>query len=237
MQTFLAPEKLFFELPLLFAIVLTVIQLIGGLEAGHGLHTGVDHDVGHDIGHASMHGVDHNHEVGHSHEYHGGTRGFTRILGFLGFGSAPMFMVVAAFCYSWAFIGFASMHLLSSWLPAGVYVWWSVVITLLLALFVTRYLAHTLGFFFRTESYGVSMNELVGLEARTRLRITTLFGRAELEDRFGTLQVVECRIAEGEKIIEAGTKVILYQWHPEKGVFHVITEDQLANSQSIKTFP
>lgn len=235
MQTLLAPKNLFFELPLLFAIVLTVLQLIGGLEA-HSLHTDVDHDVDHDIGHTSMHEAGHEHEAGHSHEHHGGTRGFTRVLEFLGIGSAPMFMVVAAFCYSWAFIGFTSMHLLPPWLPVGVDVWWSVVITLLLSLFATRYLARTFGYFFRTESYGISMNELIGLEATTRLRVTTLFGRAELEDRFGTLQVVECRIAEGEEIIQAGEKVILYQWLPEKGVFHIITEEQLENLPSIKTF-
>ena len=39
----LAPGNLFFELPLLLAIVLTIIQLVGGLEAGHDLHVGADH--------------------------------------------------------------------------------------------------------------------------------------------------------------------------------------------------
>lgn len=231
MQTLLAPENLFFELPLLLAITLTLIQLIGGMEAGHALHADVSHAVGHD----AMHTAGHEHNASHGQDHHSTARGLSRVLGFFGFGNAPTFMVVAAFCYCWAFIGFASMHLLPSWLPAGVYVWWSVAITFLLTLFATRYLARTLGFFFKTESYGVGMSELVGLEARTRLRITTLFGRAELKDRFGTLQVVECRIAEGEQIIQADTNVILYQWHPEKGLFHVITEDQLENTQSIKT--
>jgi len=222
MQTLLAPENLFFELPLLLAIVLTIIQLIGGLEAGHALHV----DAGHDPGHGAS----------HEQEDHSQAQRATRILAFFGIGSAPTFMVVAAFCYCWAFVGFASMRLLPSWLPAGVDVWWSVIITLLLAVFATRYLAQMLGFFFRTQSYGVAMSELVGLEARTRLRVTTLFGRAEVVDRFGTLQIVECRIAEGEQTILAGTKVILFQWYSEKGLFHVITQDQLENTQSIQTF-
>ena len=232
MQTLLAPENLFFELPLLLAITLTIMQLIGGLEAGHAVHADVSHTLSHDMGHDASH----EHTTDHEHGHHGIGRGFARVLGFFGMGNAPTFMVVAAFCYCWAFIGFASMRLLPSWLPAGVYVWWSVVITLLLTVFATRYLARTLGFLFRTESYGVAMSELVGSEARTRLRVTTLFGRAEVEDRFGTLQVVECRVAEGEQIIQVGTKVILYQWHPEKGLFHVITEDQLEDPSSIKTF-
>src|SRR5579885_3598234 len=158
MQTLLAPENLFFELPLLLAITLTIMQLIGGLEAGHAVHADVSHTLSHDMGHDASH----EHTTDHEHGHHGIGRGFARVLGFFGMGNAPAFMVVAAFCYCWAFIGFASMRLLPSWLPAGVYVWWSVVITLLLTVFATRYLARTLGFLFRTESYGVAMSELVG---------------------------------------------------------------------------
>jgi len=220
----LTPENLFFELPLLFAIVLTVIQLIGGLEAGHALHADIGHDIPHDIGH--------DHDTGH--EQHAGPGRMTKALGFLGIGKAPIFIVVATFCYCWAFFGFASMRLLPLWLPASLYVWLSIVITLVLSLFATRSIAGVLGRFFSTESYGVTMEELIGAEARTRIRVTTAFGTAELQDRFGTTQVVECRIAAGEDIIQAGASVILYQWLPEKGVFHVITEDQLEHVQSIK---
>jgi len=221
----LAPENLFFELPLLFAIVLTLIQLIGGLEAGHDLHADVGHDLAHDVGDGSIH------DVGQDQPGHIGVRDF---LGFLGIGKVPLFIAIALFCYCWAFFGFISLRLLSLWFPVGLYVWLSVVITLLLALFATRSLAGVLGHFFRTASYGVTMSELVGSEAKTRIRVTSTFGTAELRDRFGTTQVVECRIAASEEIIQAGASIILYQWLPEKAVFHVITENQLENVQAIK---
>ena len=234
----LAPGNLFFELPLLLAIVLTIIQLVGGLEAGHDLHVGADHDIGHDVSHDAGH--DASHDAGHDHaetqdQSHNGTRDFTKILGFLGVGKAPIFLVLAACCYSWAFVGFASERLFSLWLPSWLYMWLSFLATLILTVVLTRYMARGLGFFFRTETYGITMKDLIGSEATTRIRVTEEFGTAELHDRFGTLQVVQCRIPAGNNIIPAGTKVTLYQWYPEKGVFQVVTEDQWQNLQSISS--
>ncbi len=233
----LDPQNLFYELPLLLAVVLTLIQLIGGLEAGHNLHVGLDHDVGHDVSHDVGHEA--GYETGHDHaleheQTQSGTRDFSKILGFLGIGRAPIFLVLAAFCYSWAFVGFACVRLFSLWLPAWLYVWPAISVTIVLTVFSTRYIARGLSFFFRTENYGITMHDLIGSEAITRIRVSHEFGTAELHDRFGNLQVVQCRIPADSEIIPAGTTIVLYQWYPERGVFQVIIQDQWNDLQSVK---
>jgi hypothetical protein len=65
----------------------------------------------------------------------------------------------------------------------------------------------------------IDPRQLVGATAKTVLPVDDRIGLATLYDKFGTLHMVRCRIAEGGKPIPKGESVVLVKYLPDRQMY------------------
>lgn len=223
--------NLLFVLPFGAALLYLLSLAIGLVPAGGGegdadvdADADVDHDVSldadadHDVG--VEHSVgDHDHDIGH----HGEQSTLLKSLGFLGVGRVPLSVIAMSFCFLWGFTGWASNLLFAPVLrlPA-LYIWPSLGIALVASVLGTRLLARGVSRIMpATETYAVSLRELVGKRAKARYLIGPESGSATLFDDLDNLQEVPCRVRTGETVIESGEWIVLMEYDPKAGIFYV----------------
>lgn len=174
---------------------------------------------------AADHDVDLDHDMGieHAHEFDPGT--LAKALQFLGIGRVPMSIIMISFCFLWGFAGFAANTLLKPMLPAWLFVWASIAVAFVAAVVFTRFTAGLLGRIMpATETYAVTLEQLVGKWAEAVTTIDQSFGQAQVHDDAGALHTVQCLIRDGESNIARGTQVVLLFFDKSKGAFYVGTE-------------
>lgn len=211
LQYLLEWQNLIFILPFIGAVFLLLMMSMGGDAS----ENGVDHDVDidHDFGHDVDHDVDLHHETSIP----------LRVLSFFGVGRVPISLVIISFCLIWGLSGWISNQIIHKIIPwPWLYVWASMLIALLLATFVTRWIAHGLSKVMpSTETQATRSHDLIGKEGTTIHRVTTQFGEIRVLDNFGNLQTVGCRVKTGDPEIPKGQKALLMSWQPE-GSFYLV---------------
>ncbi len=203
--------NLIFVLPFVGALFY-VLMLSTGLVAGdHDMDLDHDADLDHDMG------------IEHAHEFEPGM--LARALQFLGIGRVPVSIIIISFCFLWGFAGFAANTLLKPLLPPWLFAWVSIAVAFMAAVVFTRFLAGVLGRIMpATETYAVSLEQLVGKWAEAVTAIDESFGQAHVYDDAGALHTVQCLTRGGEGKIARGTQVVLLFFDKAKGAFYVGTE-------------
>lgn len=222
---FLQWWNLIYELPFLAALLYIGLLASGTVSPGHG-----EGDIGHDISHVLHLDHDVSHDGGHPHDHpdhdvdeDAGV--FVRVLYFFGIGRVPLSIVMLSFLLIWSFTGWASNLLLSRWFPQPVFIVISFALATIVALILTRYIAIGLAKVMPSlETYGVSQQELGGSHGTAKYGITQSFGRAQVYDRFGNLQEVNCRLLPGGDSIPAGVPIRLLEYNTEGRFYTVVRE-------------
>jgi hypothetical protein len=213
--------NLIFVLPFVGALFYILMLSTGAFSLDHDAEPNVDMDTGADM----EHDVDFDHGTGmeHSHDLESGMLG--RALSFLGIGRVPLSIILISFCFLWGFSGFASNTLLKPVLPPALFVWASIAVAFVASTSLTRLLAHGIAKIMpATETYAVSLDQLVGKWGEAVTTIDETFGQAQVHDDAGVLHTVQCTIRSGEAAIQRGTQVILLFFDKTKGSFLVGTE-------------
>jgi len=213
--------NLIFVLPFVGALFYILMLSTGAVSDGHDaeLNVGVesDLDIGHDVD------VDHDAGLEHFHDLEPGM--LARALSFLGIGKVPLSIIIISFCFLWGFTGFASNTLLKPVLPSILFVWASLSIAFVVSLSLTRILANVMAKIMpATETYAVSLEQLVGKWGESITTIDETFGQAHVHDDAGVLHTVQCVIKSGETTILRGSQVILLFFDKTRSVFFVGTE-------------
>ncbi len=213
--------NLIFILPFIGALFYILMLVSGAVSADHDaeLNVGVESDV--DLGHD----VDLDHDAGleHIHDLEPGM--LTRALSFLGIGRVPLSIIIISFCFLWGFFGFAGNTLLAPILPSLIFVWASIAIAFVVSLSLTRILANVIAKIMpATETYAVSLDQLVGKWGESITTIDETFGQAHVHDDAGVLHTVQCVVRSGETTIPRGSQVILLFFDKTRSVFSVGTE-------------
>jgi len=205
--------NLIFVLPFVGALFYILMLSTGVVAADHDAEFNVDLD--HDTG------------IEHIHELDPGM--LARALSFLGIGRVPMSVILISICFLWGFTGFASNTLLEPLLPSLLFVWVSIAIALVVSIASTRLLASLLARLMpATETYAVTLDQLVGKWAEAITTIDTTFGQAHVYDDAGVLHTIQCLVRNGESKIPRGTQVILLFFDKTSGAFFVGTEMPVA---------
>jgi len=219
--------NLIFVLPFIGALFYILMLITGAVSADHdvGLNAGVgtDADFGHDAD------LDHGTGLEHVHDLEPGM--LTRALSFLGIGRVPLSIIIISFCFLWGFFGFACNTLLAPILPSVIFVWASMAIAFGVSLSLTRILAHVMTRIIpATETYAVSLEQLVGKWGEAVTTIDDMFGQVQVHDDAGVLHTVQCVIKSGETKIPRGNQVLLLFFDSTRGVFFVGTEMRVSKS-------
>ena len=212
---------LIFVLPFVGALFYILMLISGAVSADHDadLNAGVetDADIGHDVD------LDHDGGLEHLHDLEPGM--LARALSFLGIGRVPLSIIIISFCFLWGFFGFASNTLLAPLLPPFIFIWPSIAIALVVSLALTRILANVMSRIMpATETYAVTLEQLVGKWGEAITSIDETFGQAHVHDDAGVLHTVQCVVKTGESKIPSGSQVILLFFDKTRGVFFVGTE-------------
>lgn len=227
--------NLIFELPFIAAIIYTLIMAMGiggdhdsdvDADVETDLHFAVETDIDHDIG------IEHSVEVHGHHEMetYNESGSFVKAMTFLGFGKVPISLLATSAFTLWGFTGWAANQILGDFgMPPLLFIWISIAIGILSALFGTRFLAKGISCVMpSTETYATREEELIGAVGEAVYAISGMSGRVQVRDRYKNLFEVPCRVAKGAKQIEAGSRVVLMNYDNDNQVF-VVRIDPLAD--------
>lgn len=231
--------NLIFVLPFGLALIYVLLMATGAVAAEGG------HDIDIDIDADAELGLDFDHDAHIDADAPTGAGIISQMLTLLGVGRVPLSLIATCFCFIWGFFGWASNEIFRSFLPApALFVWLSIAVALTMSLLFTRFLVFGMTKLMPLdENYAVSDVQLVGRRATVRFSITPTSGTAQLNDQYGTLHEVPCRLKneDGEaKALPAGTPIILFDYDREKKVFYVRhdpLENSLENSDNKRALP
>ena len=213
--------NLIFVLPFIGALFYVLLLCTGSLSADHDaeLNVDIDHDAD----------LDHDAGLADGHEFGAGM--LAHALSVLGIGRVPLSIIVISFCFIWGFTGFASNSLLKAVLPSLLFVWVSLAVALAAAVILTGSLARLMARIMPvTESYAVSLEQLIGRWGEAATRIDESFGQAIVHDDAGMLHTVQCLVRSGEHPIPKGSRVILIFFDKRQNAFFVGTEEPVAKT-------
>ncbi len=218
--------NLIFVLPFGLGVLYVLLMATGAVAAEGGHDFGFDHDHDHDLGvdhdpHLDVDAIDGPGFAGH-------------MLTLLGIGRVPLSLIGTCFCLVWGFFGWASNEVFRSFFPApALFVWLSIAVALFMALLLTRFLVFGMTKYLPLdESYSVSDSQLVGRRAKVRFSVTPTSGTAQLNDQYGSLHEVPCRLKSENSEVQSlppGTPIILLDYDREKQIFYV-RHDPLENT-------
>jgi hypothetical protein len=176
---------------------------------------------------AAASAVTHAHAV-HAGDGHGaggaGEGSFTSdLLSFLGLGKIPVSLALMILLLWWGMVGFMLNTLFFQW---GVAPWLigfaTLPLTAVIAGGLTGGCAAILGKLFPgADSRAQRREDLVGRSGEAIFDIDGTFGMASVRNATGDLIQVACQTRDGESRIPKGSRVVLFNYDREKGVFHV----------------
>lgn len=192
---------------LLPAVIAVVVLLCGAMGAEGESDSGEAGDAGAaDDGAAEEGGED-----AESDADEGSSSIGRQLLGLIGFGRAPMTLVLGALMIGWGIGGAVATAVLEPSLKRPE----AFVVPSLLAAAVTSLLFGRLlsGIAVRLmpkhESYAIGRGDLVGLTGKVVFPVSGELGRVHLRDRFGTLHSTSARVRAGGPELAKGTEVIV----------------------------
>jgi len=175
-------------------------------------HVDIDHDVEVDA-HAD---IDHDADL-HADVAHAEPSFLEEALSFFGIGRVPLSFILMTFLTTFAFVGWAVNTVLKPVLRTEfVFFPISFFAAVFCGLACTKLMAGTLGRWLKpVETAAVRRSSLLGRIARAKLPITEQFGRAMLEDEYGSRHTVVCKVAQGAEPIPKGRTVLLVRFVPD----------------------
>ena len=224
LQILFAWWNLVFIVPFGLALLYLGLYVFTGLTFGD---ADLDHDlsVDHDVSVEHDCGADHDVDGDHEHEasIDEGSFGFMSLLALIGVGRVPLSLVLMILLILWGSVGFALNQLLVQFMgPSAMVGLVSVPVTMVVSLVLTGLIARVVAKLLPTnETYARKRSDLVGTVGEAVLPIDASFGLVSVRDSQGDLFQVPCRVADGETTIAKGTRVVLFEYDAEKGVFHV----------------
>ena len=170
-------------------------------------HADIDHDV-------DLH-VDAGHDI-HADVAHAELSFLDEALSFFGIGRVPLSFILMTFLTTFAFVGWAVNTVLKPVLRTEfLFFPISCFAAVFCGLALAKLMAGTLGRWLKpVETAAVRRSSLVGRIARAKLPITEQFGRAMLEDQYGSRHTVVCKVPEGAEPIPKGRTVLLVRFVP-----------------------
>jgi len=210
-------------------------HVVGG-EAGGDVDADADadHDIGGEVDHDADADADADAEnsggalartvhVAPAGAHSGGGSPVMGLLSLLGVGKIPVSLVLMILLLLWGSTGFLVNQLIlnatrSDWIIAMI----SLPVTAAISFTLTGLIARTVGKYLPSmETYVHRRTELVGQIGEAIYNVDGNFGMVSVRDVGGDLFQVPCRTAEGARVILKGTKVVLFDYDSEKGVFRV----------------
>ncbi len=217
--------NLIFTVPILLVIFYLILQIFGlALDFGGGFDTdtgevGVDLDVDADAD------VDVDVDMDVDTDF----SAFERALGFINVGKVPLTIIVATFLLFWGVTGFMSNGIIESVLGGfpSAFIMASCGVALVVGIMGTKFTSGVIARLFPSiETYSSSNQTLLGHVARVVSgEVTTKFGRAKVEDQYGNVLTVFCKVPEGKEVPKRGDDVLLVDYDPSDKKFEVIKAD------------
>ncbi len=234
---FLKWYYLIFELPLLFAAMLSLLQATGLFQSDQDMDVDQDIDLDADVD-VDMEVLPNDIEfdvdvdtdtetVGHDLDYEPGL--FIRTLGFLGVGRIPISIVMITSGLLWGLTGWFLNGLIPGFDSApDLMALLSMAGAGFVMFFGTGFLSKQIAKIMPTmQTLATKDSDLVGRIGEARYSITDKSGSVMLYDQYGNFQEVPCR---SETDIEAGTQVVLVKFDRQTELFWV-RRDTLAQEQ------
>ena len=210
-----------FVLPIVAALLQTVMQGLGLMHFSHGSHLHVGHPHFH-LPHthhqlpAANHGTETH--VGHSHPHSDSPGAFMRFMSLLGVGRVPFMTVLSSFALIWGFSGLVCNNLFSM-LPHEVSIWFSMAVATLAASTTTGLLSRVLGRLMpNTETYVESESDMVGRFGVANTNIDGRVGTVVLLDTYGNRIELKGFTSDGV-IIPRGSRVMLESYDEQSRRF------------------
>lgn len=210
--------NLIFVLPFFAATLQMVLQAMGLIHIGHGMHhIHIHHD--HSVGHS--HVVPHGHA--HAHHESGGhtndsSSAAAKMLSLMGIGKAPFMVILSCFSILWGSIGLCANQIFGVTARAPQIVLLpSIGLALLGAFLLTGILANIIGKMMpSTETYGQREAEFVGQIATAVMTITSESGVIAVLDAHKNRIEMKCVTDDGSSL-PSGSSVLITNYEEEKG--------------------
>jgi len=214
--------NLIFTVPILVVLFYLILQIFGlaldfggdfiGTDAGDaGIDVDVDADVDADI------------------DVDTGFSAFDRALGFVNVGKVPLVIVISTFLLFWGVSGFMTNGIIRNVLDGfpSLFIMASCGVALVVGIMGTKFLSGIIARAFPSiETYSSNKESLLGLVARVVSgEINAKSGRAKVEDPYGNVLTVFCRISEGKEVLKRGDEIVLVDYDPSGKRFEVTKAD------------
>jgi membrane protein implicated in regulation of membrane protease activity len=239
---------LIFWLPAAIAMLLLLMSGLGGQHSGHahghahlGFHLHGPHGGFHFHGHhgiaqgapagaAAGHGPAGVHGTAAGHGHHGAlaqhgahqpghSPGYAReLLGFFGFGRAPVMILVGSMMIGWGLCGLAALEALRPVLRLPALCIGPALLAGAAGSLLSARLFASLAARFgpQEHSAAIAREGLVGLTGTVVYAVTGEAGRVHIFDQFRTLHAEAARVVPGTPPIEKGTEVIVAAMDPDR---------------------
>ncbi len=204
--------NLVFILPILLVVLYLILQVFG-------LALDIDGDADVDVGDVD---VDVDADLN-------GISTFDNVLGFMNVGKVPLAIIIATFLMFWGVSGFICNGIIRDILGSfpSPFIMASCGVALMIGIIATKFLSGVIARAFpMIETYSSDNQSLLGQVARVVSgEITSNFGRAKVEDQFGNVLTVYCKIPEGKEVPKRGDEIVLVDYDPLDKKFEVIKAD------------
>ena len=146
---------------------------------------------------------------------------FFSLLSLLGVGKIPLSLALMVLLFSWGVVGFALNTVLTQWLGGTALVSLvSLPATFMISLALTGLCAAAIAKIIPSdEGTRERRQDLVGRSGEAIYDINATFGMASVRGTAGDFFQVPCRTAAGKPTITKGTRVVLFDYDREQGVF------------------
>jgi hypothetical protein len=145
------------------------------------------------------------------------------LLSLLGVGKIPLSLAIMTLFFSWGVVGFALNATLCNWMrPSPLVAIISLPLTLAISVVLTGLCAAGMARLVPTNDGKRQRREdLVGKSGEAVYDINASFGMANVRSEEGDFLQVPCRTVAGKSPISKGSRVVLFHYDREEGVFHV----------------
>ena len=153
---------------------------------------------------------------------------FMAFLSLLGVGKIPLSLSLMILMFCWGLIGFAFNAVLLQWLGASFVIGFvSAPITFVVSLALTGFCAAIVAKIIpNDDSTRQRRQDLVGKPGEAIYDIDASFGMATVRGDAGDYFQIPCRTREPSMRIPKGARIVIFDYDPDQGIFHVAPFDQ-----------
>jgi len=229
MEVLLQWYNLVFILPLGLAILYLLVMSIGMLPFGMDSDLDLDFDADVDLDVDVDLDLDFDADVDADVDVDAGSA--LKALSILGIGKVPLSITIVSMLLLWGVIGWTSNSFLEEFIQtstayASISLAAAFIGSILLTSLISKGLVKILP---STETYASSREDLIGRVGTAISSVDSRFGRVRVLDAHRSMIDVTCVVDSEEIPIPEGSKVLLYEYNPEKRKYlgQVFTENDI----------